>query len=109
MVNVLQLSANAHKTFELSINEKKRKLIKLVLSTLKLNGCKLEFTLRPPFDAFVKTAKNKEWLGREDSNLRPTIPKTVALPTELHPIVIIVASYSIFSVSVNILLIPISI
>ena len=29
--------------------------------------------------------KFKKWLGRKDSNLRPTIPKTVALPTELHP------------------------
>ena len=38
MINVLNLAANAHKTFLLSINEKKRKLIKLVLSTVKLNG-----------------------------------------------------------------------
>ncbi len=69
MINVLNLAANAHKTFLLSINEKKRKLIKLVLSTVKLNGRKLEFTLRPPFDTFVETAKNGEWRTREESNL----------------------------------------
>ena len=72
MINVLQLAAHAHKTFKVSINEKKRKLIKLALSTLKLNGRKLEFTLRPPFDAFVKTGKNGEWRTLEDLNLRPT-------------------------------------
>ena len=43
-------------------------LINLVLSTKKLNGRKLEFTLRPPFDAFVKTAKNGEWYPRPDLN-----------------------------------------
>ena len=61
MINVLQVAANAHKTFKVSINEKKRKLIKLVLSRLSLNGQKLVYTIRSPFDAFVKTAKNGEW------------------------------------------------
>ncbi len=27
----------------------------------------------------------EEWLGWKDSNLRPTVSKTGALPTELHP------------------------
>lgn len=71
MINVLQVAANAHKTFKVSINEKKRKLIKLVLSTLKLNGRKLEFTLRPPFDEFVKNTEIGEWWARQDLNLRP--------------------------------------
>ena len=61
MINVLNLAANAHKTFNLSKIGKKRQLINLVLLTKKLNGQKLEFTLRPPFDQFVKTAKNGEW------------------------------------------------
>lgn len=71
MINVLQIAANAHKTFKVSINEKKKKLIKLVLSRLSLNGQKLEYTLRPPFDEFAKTAKNGEWWAVEDSNFRP--------------------------------------
>jgi hypothetical protein len=66
MINVLQLAANAHKTFLLSINEKKRKLIKLVLSTKKLYGRKLVYTLRPPFDAFVETDKNVQWWALVD-------------------------------------------
>ena len=66
---MLNLAANAHKTFNLSEMNKKRQLINLVLSTKKLNGQKLEFTLRSPFDAFVKTAKTGEWCTLEDSNL----------------------------------------
>ena len=54
------------------LNEKKRRLINLVLSTVKLNGRKLEYTLRPPFDMFVKLPKNEEWHALQDSNLRPT-------------------------------------
>ena len=72
MINVLNLAANAHKTFNLSKIDKKRQLINLVLSTKILRGRKLEFKLRPPFDQFVKTAKNGEWRTLEDSNLRPT-------------------------------------
>lgn len=29
--------------------------------------------------------KCEKWLGWKDSNLRPTVSKTGALPTELHP------------------------
>ena len=61
MINILNLAANAHKTFNSSKIGKKRQLINLVLSTKKLNGQKLVYTLRPPFDQFVKIAKNGEW------------------------------------------------
>lgn len=30
-------------------------------------------------------ARAEGWLGREDSNLQPAVPKTVALPIELRP------------------------
>ena len=46
MIDVLQIAANAHKVFLLSTNEKKRRLINLVLSTVKLKGRKLEYTVR---------------------------------------------------------------
>ncbi|HJK87809.1 MAG TPA: recombinase RecB, partial [Candidatus Megaira endosymbiont of Mesostigma viride] len=69
MIDVLQIAANAHKVFLLSTNEKKRRLINLVLSTVKLNGRKLEYTLRSPFDMFVKLPENEEWRALEDSNL----------------------------------------
>ena len=72
MIDVLNLAANAHKIFLLSKTEKKRKLINLVFSTVKLNGQKLEYTLRPPFDMFVKLPQNEKWRALKDSNLRPT-------------------------------------
>lgn len=71
MIDVLNLAANAHKTFLLSTNEKKKRLINLVLSTVKLNGSKLEYSLRSPFDMFVNLSKIEEWLPGPDSNQRP--------------------------------------
>jgi hypothetical protein len=46
MIDVLQIAADAHKVFLLPVNEKKRRLINLVLSTVKLSGRKLEYTVR---------------------------------------------------------------
>ena len=66
MIDVLQIAANAHKVFLLPVNEKKRRLINLVLSTVKLSGRKLEYTLCPRFDMFVKLPKNEEWRALVD-------------------------------------------
>ena len=46
---------------EITMQEEKRKLIDFVFQNLELKGQKLEFTLRPPFDQFVKCTKNGEW------------------------------------------------
>ena len=69
---MLQLASKAGDTFKGSNAEEKRKLINLVFSNLELNGQKLVYTLRSPFDAFVKTVKTGEWRALEDSNPRPT-------------------------------------
>ena len=69
LITMLQLASNASKKFKGSTVEEKRKLINLVFDNLELNGHKLVYTLRSPFDAFVKTAKNGEWCTLEDSNL----------------------------------------
>ena len=47
-------TTGAGKTFKGSTLEEKRKLINLVFQNLELKGHRLEFTLRPPFDQFVK-------------------------------------------------------
>ncbi|WP_342278295.1 hypothetical protein [Candidatus Tisiphia endosymbiont of Myopa tessellatipennis] len=57
LVNLVELASGALETFKGSNIEKKRKLLNLVFSNLELNGCKLDYTLRPPFDAFVKCTK----------------------------------------------------
>ena len=72
LINVLKLASGAREAFRGSNLEEKRKLIKLVFSNLELKGQELVYTLRPPFDAFIKTAKNGDWWDREDSNLRPS-------------------------------------
>ena len=69
LVGALKLASGAGKAFKGSTLEEKRKLINLVFDNLKLKGEKLEFKLRPPFDAFVKLPKNGEWCALEDSNL----------------------------------------
>ncbi len=69
LITMLQLVSGAGKTFKGSTVEEKRKLINLVFDNLELNGQKLVYTLRSPFDAFVKTAKTGEWRALKDSNL----------------------------------------
>ncbi len=71
LVNLVELASGALETFKGSNIEKKRKLLNLVFSNLELNSCKLDYTLRPPFDAFVKCTKIEEWLPGPDSNQRP--------------------------------------
>ena len=61
LINTLQLASGAGKTFKSSTLEEKRKLIDFVFQNLELKGQKLVYTLRPPFDQFVKTAKGGEW------------------------------------------------
>ena len=61
LISLLELASSAGKTFKGSTIEKKRNLINMVFVNLKLKGQKLDFTLRPPFDQFVKCAKTGEW------------------------------------------------
>ena len=61
MIGALKLASEADKVFKGSNLEEKRKLVNLVFQNLELKGHKLRYTLRPPFDAFVKLPKNGEW------------------------------------------------
>lgn len=82
---VLELSNRAYELFMGSEVEERRQLINLVLQNLKLDGQKLVYDVRKPFDEIVKSNDRNEWLGRQDSNLRITVPKTVALPLGYTP------------------------
>ena len=46
-------------------------IINLVLSNLKLDGKKLTFNLKKPFDTLLSQQKGLLWLRRPDSNRRP--------------------------------------
>ena len=69
LVRVVELASGALETFRGSTIEEKRKLIKLVFANLELKAGKLVYTLRPPFDGFVKCTNIEEWRTREESNL----------------------------------------
>ncbi len=54
--------------FQQAIDFEKRELINLTLLNLELKGCKLVYTLRSPFDAFVKCTKKEDWYLWPDLN-----------------------------------------
>ena len=72
VVDTLELGRKAHELFVGSNNEGKRRLINFVFSNLQLNGQKLQFSLRKPFDMFIKATDIGEWRTRSDSNARPS-------------------------------------
>lgn len=55
-------------------------LLKKVLLNCRVDGTSLYPTCRKPFDLIFERAKNQEWSGREDLNLRPLGPEPSALP-----------------------------
>jgi site-specific DNA recombinase len=59
--DIVKIGGNAHAHFQLSNVEGKRRLVNLVFSTVKLNGKNLEYTIRSPFDQFIKLDEMSEW------------------------------------------------
>lgn len=59
--------------------EQKRYLIDFILSNATLDGEKLQFNLKEPFEAVIALSKTGKWYALQDSNLRPSVPKTDAL------------------------------
>jgi DNA invertase Pin-like site-specific DNA recombinase len=62
LLTVLELARNASKLFESSEIEEKRQLIKFITPNLILEGKKLHFTYRKPFDIIAKGFNRLEWL-----------------------------------------------
>lgn len=68
---LLQLANKAPKLFESSEPEQKRLFIKFALQNLELEGNKLLYKAKKPFDLMALYAKNENWLRGPDSNRRP--------------------------------------
>ena len=51
------------------------KLLRLVLLNCSIDAVNLYSSYRKPFDLIFQRAKNEEWSGREDLNLRPPGPE----------------------------------
>lgn len=68
---LLDIASRARDLFLSSKVDQKRKLISFVLSNLSLEGKKLVYNLKEPFDAILQANKSKIWLPGPDSNRRP--------------------------------------
>ena len=60
---LISVASRAADLFERSKTEQKRKLVSLVFSNLRLNGKKLDYSLRSPFDLMVDRPNHASWLG----------------------------------------------
>ncbi len=69
---LLSLASKASDLFKDSKVEQKQQLIRFVLSNMTLEGKKLHYQVKKPFDAMIECAKSQEWLPRLDSNQQPT-------------------------------------
>jgi len=72
---VLELAQRAH---SLNVTRKPAEqagLLRNVLLNCAIDDVSLYPTYRKPFDLIFKRAKNEEWSGREDLNLRPPGPE----------------------------------
>ena len=67
---IFELASKAHDLFKSSEIEEKRRIITILFPNLKMDGEKLVFTLRKPFDMLVKNKNHPDWLGWMDSNHR---------------------------------------
>ncbi len=65
---ILNLTNRAFEIFESSEPEEKTQLLKFILQNLELQGKKLVYELKNPFQGIVEYQKTGNWLGDMDSN-----------------------------------------
>ena len=73
----------ANKAYSLYVKQnpiEQAKLLRFVLLNCSIDAVSLYPTYKKPFDVIFQRAKNEEWSGREDLNLRPPGPEPGALP-----------------------------
>ena len=66
---ILDIASRTYELFKSSGIDKKRRILNLVFPNFFLNGSKLEYTIRSPFNMLVNRASYPIKLGRKDSNL----------------------------------------
>lgn len=72
LTSLISLASKSHELFKSSDIEEKRRIIAMLFPNLSMNGEKLVFIMRKPFDLMVNKATYQEWLPGKDSNLRPS-------------------------------------
>jgi site-specific DNA recombinase len=77
---ILELANGACSLYVTQNHAERGSLLKSVLLNCQTDGVTLTPSYRKPFDLIFQRAKNQEWSGREDLNLRPPGPEPGALP-----------------------------
>jgi site-specific DNA recombinase len=72
---ILELANKAYSLYLTRNPAEQAKLLRMVLLNCSIDALNLYPTYRKPFDLIFQRAKNEEWSGREDLNLRPPGPK----------------------------------
>ncbi len=80
LIDLLNMASGALERFRGSNIAEKREILNFVFLNLKLNGKKVEHTMRCPFDAFAECDDIDKWSEWRDLNPRPPVPQTDALP-----------------------------
>ena len=68
---ILDICKRATDIFKSSEPNEKRQFLNFLLQNSRLKGKDPMFTLKPVFAGIVSAHKSSNWLGRQDSNLRP--------------------------------------
>jgi DNA invertase Pin-like site-specific DNA recombinase len=71
---ILELAKDAYFLYVTRKPAEQAELLKNVLLNCSIDAVSLYPTYRKPFDIIFERAKNQEWSGREDLNLRPLVP-----------------------------------
>ena len=77
---IFELANQAHFLYLTRNHAERAQLLKRVLLNCDTDGVNLWPVYRYPYDLISERAKNQEWSGREDLNLRPPGPEPGALP-----------------------------
>ena len=72
---ILELGNKAYSLYLTRNAAEQAQLLKMVLLNCATDGANLWPNYRKPFDVIAQRAKNEEWSGREDLNLRPPGPE----------------------------------
>jgi site-specific DNA recombinase len=76
---IFELANKAHFLYVTRNSAERGQLLKSVLLNCATDGVSLWPTYRKPFDLIFQRAKNEEWSGREDLNLRPPGPEILGI------------------------------
>ena len=71
----LELANVAYSLYLTQKPAEQAELLRKVLLNCSIDAVSVTPTYRKPFDMIFQRAKNEEWSGREDLNLRPTGPE----------------------------------